>query len=117
MEKRTERADRLPLAAQHEHILKKVREAKSLTAAASIVATHPLETALSIIDNLDPLTATFVIEAFHERARGRLYPALACRETWARELIVKADELRIRGTLGFCHARDQVYRETGYFAD
>lgn len=118
MEKRIERADRLPLAAQHEHILRKVRVAQSPTAAANIIATpkRPLEEALAIIDNLDQLTAAFVIMAFRERADGHLHLSLACSKAWAMELITKADKLQIRGTLGLCHAREQVYRETGYLA-
>lgn len=118
MEKRIERADRLPLTAKCEKVLKDVLAAESPTAAANIIATprRPVEEVLSIIDNLDPLTAAFVIAVFRERADGHLHPSLACSKAWAMELITKADRLCIRGTFGFCYARDQVYRETGYLA-
>lgn len=119
MEKCTERADRLPLTAKCKKVLKDVLAAESPTAAANIIALamHPLEETLSIIDNLDPLTAAFVIATFRGKADDHPDPSLVCSKTWAMELITKADKLRIRGTLGFCHARDQVYRETGYFAE
>ena len=116
--KKAERADRLPLTAKCKKVLKDVLAAKSPTAAANIIATpkRPLEETLGIIDNLDPLTAAFVIAVFRERADGHLHHSLACSKAWAMELITKADKLQIRGTLGFCYARDQVYDETGYFA-
>lgn len=118
MEKHTaERADRLPLTAKCKKVLKDVLRAESPTAAANIIATskHPVEEVLGIIDNLDQLTAAFVIAVFRERADGQ-HPFLACSKAWAMELTTKADALRIRGTLGFCYARDKVYRETGRFA-
>jgi hypothetical protein len=118
MKKHIERAERLPLTVKCEKALKDVRAAKSPTAAANIIATpkRPLEETLGIIDNLDPLTAAFVIAVFRERADGHLHHPLACSKAWAMELITKADRLQIRGTLGLCHARDQVYQETGFFA-
>ena len=74
----------------------------------AIVAKFPVDVAVSIIDNLDILTASLIICWFCvEHVRGNQY---------ASALYVKAMELKIRGSLGPVHARNVLYRRTGIWA-
>lgn len=115
MSKKTERHKRLPLTVD-QSVLQKIRMADSPKDAATIVAEYPYDEAVSIIDNLDPLTAAFMIAMFQNRSTGDLFSASICPKEYADSLLLNAYELQIRGTLGLCHARDQVYRETGFLA-
>lgn len=109
----TERSKRLLLTVD-KSVMQSIRAAESPMDVVSIIAKYPFQDAVCIIDNLDPLTAAFVITMFREQERGSAF--VACNEKYAKSLLAKASRLRIRGTLGLCYARDQVYRETGYFA-
>lgn len=112
----TEREERLPLLVLRE-ILNTIRSAESPKDAAAIVMLHSVETAVGIIDNLDPLTAAFIVlELRRQSALGGGYSEIRERRNHAKKILARGKELNIRGMMGLCHARDQVYRETGYFA-
>jgi len=103
----SERAERLPLLAD-KSVLGKILEAKTPIAAVDIISGFPCDVALSVIDNLDELTAAFVVAMFRLNAlRDDLY---------ALELVPQIEAQKVRGSRGLVYARDKVYRETGYFA-
>lgn len=112
---REERTDRLPLTVD-KGVFRRILAADTVEAAASIVASFPRDVAVSIIDNLDPLTAAFLVTVFRCRVHGGFSSPSICTTAYAESLCSRAKELRIRGTQGLCHARDQVYRDTGFFA-
>lgn len=92
--------------------LREIEDSDHPQQAASIVAGHSIEDAVRIIDNLDPLVAAFVIAMFKLRAQGGTTWA-TCSKTYARKVVARANVRRIRGTLGLCYARDEVYHKTG----
>lgn len=113
MSEKTERHERLPLVVD-QGVLQKICMADNPLDAAVIVAQYPYDQAVGIIDNLDPLTAAFVVMLFKKISEDS--SSSLCSKEYADSLLLNAYELKIRGTLGLCHARDQVYRETGFFA-
>ena len=116
MTDQVERTNRLPLAIGSE-VLNKITAAESLKEAGDIVMAHDVEQAVSIIDNLDPLTAAFVlIEVSRLSSLEDCSTVIRNRMKHAKKILARARELKTRGINGLCYARDQVFRETGYFA-
>ena len=106
-----ERAERLPLTVDRE-VLDLITRADTPNAAAEMVLSYDVEVAVAIIDNLDPLTAAFVVSVLRTWAKSDVFET----PVRAGQIIVLGSGLQIRGMNGLCYARDQVYRETGYFA-
>jgi hypothetical protein len=110
-----ERPNRLALVVKGRDVndlLSEIRNAYDPANAADIIANYDIEEAVAIIDNLDQLTAAFMMTVF----RFRIQAESGFKYRYAKELVERADELHIRGTAGLCYARDIVYRETGFFA-
>ena len=108
------RTDRLPLTIDPE-VLIRITQAKSPVAAVGVFESYSVDVAVSIIDNLDLLTAALIFATLRLQV---LYGDVLkyCNVEKARLIVEKGDKLRIRGSMGLIHARDQVFRETGYFA-
>ena len=110
-----ERIDRLPMSVSSD-VLSNINLAESPGDAASIVLQYDVNEAVSIIDNLDPLTAAFVVFQLQGVRRNNGSREMKKRKELADAILARGRELQIRGMNGLCYARDQVFRETGYFA-
>lgn len=104
---REERLERLPLNVGT-GVLSEITKAVTIQHAISILVCYGTEDALAIIDNLDQLTAAFILSYIRFQARNG--------DNDAKKFVARADELHIRGSRGLVYARDKVYRETGFFA-
>ena len=115
-----ERTERLPLPkVEHwKQIKKNICSAASSAVAAFIIAKvvdyneENVEPVMAMIDNLDPLTAAFILTEFRIQEKT----AVGYEFRFAQRVVARAVELKIRGSAGLCFARDVVYRETGFFA-
>lgn len=108
-----ERTERLALPQVAEKILKQICLAEDPVKAADLVAGFEVEAAVSLVDNLDQLTAAIVVTVFRFRTLGG---SSGYEYRFAKNFVKRAEELQIRGTAGLCYARDLVFRETGYLA-
>jgi hypothetical protein len=86
-------------------IIDRIQNTKAPVEIITILKGFSAEEAVSIIDDLDELNAAFAIAQLRISARFG--------ESWACDVIARADQLQICGTRGLCHARDEVYRQIG----
>ncbi len=108
------RPDRLPLPVNRGK-LHEVRLLKNDYLLASTVVSHPVDVAVAIIDNLDPLSAAIVFDRVLLQSERKDPRHCNCTQYHAEQIVRKARALEIQGSLGLCYARDLVYNRTGDF--
>ncbi|MDB5254616.1 MAG: hypothetical protein JWL80_682 [Parcubacteria group bacterium] len=108
-----ERTERLPLKVPR-NVLTRITQCDDPETAAKRVLDFQVEDAVSILDNLDPLTAAFIVAYFTQFRVNNGSTALRMRKYKIDRILHRGRELQIRGMNGLCFARDQIFRETGY---
>jgi hypothetical protein len=85
--------------------IERIRKSTSPYEAADIVREYQPRIACAMIALSDPLTAAFIIEELHQRAK------FACQRSMM--ILTHAHRLQIRGTKGLWHARGEFLEKLG----
>ena len=108
-----ERTERLPLTVDRK-VLHSIVLADNPDDALKILLKHEVDVAVSILDNLDPLTAAFLVFRMQTKHYGGGSIMSQDKRRLSGKILERGRELQIRGMNGLCYARDQVYRNMGY---